>query len=60
MCEGTVSRVAVYTFMIAGILSPLVAIVGGKLWPHRSGRVALASLVLFVLAGIAGIFVMLC
>jgi uncharacterized membrane protein len=60
MCEGTVPRLATYTFMIAGTLSPVVAIVGAKLWPHRAGRVAIASLALFVLAGVAGLFIMRC
>lgn len=60
MCDGPIPRIAIYTFMIAGTLSPLVSIVGAKLWPQRAGRVALASLALFVVAGIAGAFVMLC
>jgi hypothetical protein len=60
MCDGPVPRIATYTFMIAGTLSPLVSIVGAKLWPNRAGRVALASLALFLVAGIAGAFVMLC
>jgi hypothetical protein len=60
MCDGPIPRIATYTFMIAGTLSPLVAIVGAKLWPSRPGRVALASLALFLVAGIAGAFVMLC
>ncbi len=60
MCDGPIPRIATYAFMIAGTLSPLVAMVGAKLWPQRAGRVAVVSLVLFVVAGIAGAFVMLC
>lgn len=60
MCEGSIPRLATYTFMIAGCLSPLVAIVGAKRWPQRAGRVAITSLALFVLAGVAGAFVMAC
>jgi len=60
MCEGSIPRIALYTFMIAGTLSPLVSILGARLWPNRAGRVALASLALFLVAGIAGAFVMLC
>ena len=48
------------TFMIAGSLSPLVAIVGGKLWPKHTARVAVVSLLLFVVAGAAGALVMMC
>lgn len=60
MCEGAAPRIATYTFMIAGLLAPLSAIVGSKLWPERPGRVAIASLSLFLLAAGAGAFVMLC
>ena len=60
MCDGSVPRIALYTFMIAGTLSPLVSIVGAKLWPARATRVAVVSLALFVVAGIAGAFVLLC
>ncbi|MEM7421496.1 MAG: hypothetical protein AAF364_17510 [Pseudomonadota bacterium] len=60
MCEGVIPRIAMFTFMIAGSLSPLVAIVGHKLWPERATRVAVVSLLLFVVAGIAGAFVMAC
>lgn len=60
MCDAPIPRIATYTFMIAGTLSPLVSILGAKLWPNRAGRVALASLALFLVAGIAGALVMLC
>lgn len=60
MCDGSIPRIATYTFMIAGTLAPLISIVGAKLWPQRAGRVAVASLASFVVAGIAGAFVFLC
>ncbi len=60
MCEGSIPRIAMYTFMVAGCLSPLVAVVGNSLWPKHQLRVALASLGLFVVAGVAGVFVMMC
>ena len=59
MCDGATSRIATYTFMIAGTLSPVVAIVGAKLWPKRALWIGLASLTLFMIAGIAAAFVFL-
>ncbi|MCA9705123.1 MAG: hypothetical protein KDK70_04635 [Myxococcales bacterium] len=60
MCDGSIPRIAFYAFLIAGSLAPLSAVVGGKLWPQHTTRVALASLLCFVVAGIAGAVVLAC
>lgn len=53
MCEGSIPRIAMYTFMIAGSLAPLVAMIGARQWPKHTMRVGMVSLGLFAVAAAA-------
>lgn len=57
MCEGSLPRIAMYVFMVAGSLAPLTAMVGARRWPQHTMRVGLVSLGLFgVAAAAAAVF----
>lgn len=60
MCDGLAPRIATYVFMTAGLLAPLTAIAGAKIWPDRAKQAAVASLFVFVVAAVAGAFVLVC